>query len=51
MGTRSLSGTVVRKILISHPRSLAVFASSRSGFTATGWPTASSMGRSVIESE
>ena len=36
---------------ISHPRSRAELASTRSGLTTTGWPTASSIGRSVAESE
>ena len=35
----------------SQPRSRAILASARSGLTATGRPTASSIGRSVAESE
>jgi len=36
---------------IGHSRSSAIVRRSFSGFTATGLPTASSIGRSVIESE
>ena len=40
-----------RKYLICHPRFSASLRRSRSGFTATGFPTHSSIGRSVMESE
>lgn len=37
--------------IIGQPRSRAIVARALSGLTATGWPTVSSMGRSVAESE
>ena len=54
------AGSVARRVrsvtgrsnsMISPPRSVASSRSSRSGLTATAWPTASSMGRSVTLSE
>ena len=51
MGTRSRSGTPWRNCRTSQPRSAATRARSRSGLTANGWPTASSIGMSVAESE
>ena len=51
MGTRSRSGTSRRNCSTCHPRSRAARNSSRSGFTATGCPTAASIGMSVAESE
>ena len=45
--TRSRRRTGLVNCMTSHSRSLATLASTRSGLTATGWPTASSMGRSV----
>ena len=50
-GTRSRSRTGCWNHRMSHSRSRATRVSSRSGFTATGLPTSSSIGRSVIESE
>ena len=47
---RSRSRTGCSKSRISHSRSRASRANSLSGFTATGWLTTSSIGRSVIES-
>src|SRR5690606_7838329 len=49
-GTRSRRGTRRVKRRTSQPRRRAVRSSSRSGLTATGCPTASSIGRSVAES-
>ena len=46
-GQRSRSRTGRVNCSVSHPRSRARRASTRSGLTATGWPTASSMGTSV----
>src|SRR5207237_6470780 len=51
VGTRSRSRTGRSNLRTSHPRSRATRANSRSGLTTTGWPTASSIGRSVAESE
>ena len=48
---RSRKRTGLLNSRTSHPRPLAVRANDRSGFTATGWPTDSSIGRSVAESE
>ena len=45
MRSRRRTGWV--KFTTSHSRSLASRASTRSGFTATGWPTASIIGMSV----
>ena len=39
------------KITIGQPRCSAISRRCPSGLTATGWPTASSIGRSLIESE
>src|ERR1035437_2667231 len=47
VATRSRSRTSWVNCITSHSRSRATFASTRSGLTATGCPTASSMGRSV----
>ena len=49
--TRSRRRMGLVKWRVSHPRSRAIRASARSALTATGRPTASSMGRSVAESE
>ena len=48
---RSRNRTGRTKRLVSQPFSSAHRASARSGFTTTGWPTASSIGMSVAESE
>src|SRR4029450_3848419 len=50
IGTLSRSGTLWVNRRISHPLALAARRSSASGLTTTGWPTASSIGRSVAES-
>jgi hypothetical protein len=50
MGTRSRRGTPRENLRTSQLRARAARSSSRSGFTATGWPTASSIGISVAES-
>ena len=47
---RVRSRTGLRKSRICHSRSSAILRRSLSGFTATGFPTASSIGRSVMES-
>jgi hypothetical protein len=39
------------KITTGHPRSRAMAFKALSGFTATGWPTSSIIGRSEMESE
>jgi len=44
------AGGSALKARTGQPRSWASRRSARSGFTAWGWPTASSIGRSVIES-
>ena len=48
---RSRSGTPFANVRIGQPRSTAILRSARSGLTDVGWPTSSSRGRSVIESE
>ncbi|CNL73787.1 Uncharacterised protein [Mycobacterium tuberculosis] len=50
-GMRSRSDTGREKLSTGHPRSFASLRKPRSGLTTLGWPTTSSMGRSVIESE
>ena len=50
-GIRSRSDTGLENVSIGQPRAAASLRSARSGFTAVGWPTVSSIGRSVIESE
>ena len=47
---RDRNDTGLEKASTGQPRSFAIFFSARSGLTADGWPTASSIGRSVIES-
>ncbi len=51
VGNRARSGTGSLKVSTGQPRCAATLRSARSGFTTVGWPTASSSGRSVIESE
>jgi hypothetical protein len=46
-GIRSRSRTGCTNCCTSHPRSRATFSRTRSGLTTTGWPTTSSIGRSV----
>ena len=48
---RSRSGTALENVSIGQSRSMAILRSARSALTAYGWPTASSIGTSVTESE
>src|SRR6202040_3788230 len=50
-GIRSRSDTGLENVTTGQPRAAASLRSVRSGFTTVGWPTAPSIGRSVIESE
>ena len=50
-GTRLRSSTGLTKSSTGQPRSTAILRSALSGLTAYGWPTASSIGTSVAESE
>src|SRR3954470_12557161 len=48
---RSLSDTGLVNVSTGQARPTASLRSARSGLTTNAWPTASSIGRSVIESE
>src|SRR5581483_10139917 len=50
-GIRSRNDTGLENVSIGQPRAAASLRRARSGFTAVGCPTVSSIGRSVIESE
>ena len=47
----NLARGVAEVSMIGQPRSLASYRNAGSGLTATGWPTAASIGRSLTESE
>src|ERR1700716_1637182 len=48
---RARNDTGSEKVSTGHPRCVATLRRARSGLTTVGWPTTSSRGRSVIESE
>ena len=50
LAVTGLGSSVRSKRWISHPRNWAMRRKARSGLTATGWPTVSSIGTSVAES-